>query len=136
MSTNTPSQNSVSGQGSSTVIEHSTNNGVHTIIKKHFNWNTMSRTKKFAIGTYIAGFLTANISFNYNTGRQALINHQNNPDNRYTDWEIVRYACEKQSWETFWNSVWWPSTIFSNITPWMVLKLNPKPTTSVIKGTD
>lgn len=107
--------------------------GVREITKiiTEIRWSKMSTKQKLFVGIYVAGFTTHAMFSSYNNGKTELLKYRDAPSTtKYTsEWEAVHDGCTSESSTIFWNSVFWPTAIYAQTVPSLVLFLNKKPET-------
>jgi len=104
-----------------------------TLYKKITNmkqtWSRLSPwTRRFIWGYLAVG--AVDMFYNtYNSGKSELLIHRQKLGKSLyqNDWDAVSYGCRKDSADRFFSSLFWPTSIYSNVMPHIVLGLNPPP---------
>jgi len=117
-------KNTNSYSGIDSTIKTTTNKQQGTI--ERIRKVNFSKRQKIGFGIYIAGFITANLFLTYNQGKTELIAYRKKmySTDCNSEWEAVCVGCSKDKLTTFMDSLLWPKSIFSQIVPYAVLKLN------------
>lgn len=81
--------------------------------------------------TYAAFIMLSFTISTYNDGKQALHNHRIHSNNgvygsEKEDFSETWIGCRKNMWENFFDGVFFPWHMVSNVVPYMVLKMNPR----------
>lgn len=114
--------------GKISIFETFKKNGYYQVIERNLNWKTMGRNTKIGLAIYGSGLIMSNIFHTYNNGKSALLQYHHSrhelPDNISSEWHAIQYGCKHNRCTVFWDSVWWPSTIYASVMPLFVLLLN------------
>ena len=103
-------------------------------LSKIMKWREWSRTTKYSVVFHSIGFLTNNIYNTYNNGKSSLLlyredgeifnNELNYGEKVETEWNAIKYGCNKHRGIIFWDSLVWPYRVLSSIIPSIVFSLN------------
>jgi len=120
------STTTIDEKGQKTTLYKQITNMKHT-------WSNLSpMTRRFVYGYLAVGAIDMFYQ-TYNSGTSELLSFRQKPNHHKNEWEAVKYGCSKDSGERFFSSLFWPTSIYSNIMPHIILRLNPPPTQSISK---
>ena len=122
---------SESGSIEESITKEFSENGTSVVKKINVfkNWSKMGTGMKVFLGTYFSLFTSSYIFSTYSDGKENLLLFREGKldSSILTDWQAAKLGCKKNVWRNFVESVIFPYTLFSNVMPSIVLKLNPKP---------
>ena len=82
------------------------------------------------IYSYFYGIIIYNIMMMYNDSKKKLIKYKNDKIDAYekihidNEWDAVKYGAYEKFIQNLFSAFIWPLTLFANIIPYIVLKLN------------
>lgn len=95
-------------------------------------FKNLSKQFKFKINLYVCSILLYNASLCWIDAKNKLIQYQENKLCEYekvkikNEWDAVKYGAYYNSVERFFETIFWPINIISNIIPYVVLNLYSK----------
>jgi hypothetical protein len=111
-----------------TEVKQEVKNGIFynqiTTIREHFS--KMNPLAKKALICYGSIMLCCYASYNYSDGVNALKKiREKNPNSNYEDeWKAIRNGIN--SYENFWDAMWFPFSITSKIMPAIIMTIHKK----------
>lgn len=118
---------SIEGEKIKTIISKKTEGGKNIIEKINIveTWKKLSKTQKNILISYLSVSAISFMFSTYSDGKEALLNYRNNKGSSSTsELQAVRYGCNKNILGNFCNGIFFPYTMFSNVLPYIILKLN------------
>jgi hypothetical protein len=104
-------------------------NGTFRTIKIiHTYWNNMPSNFRRFMSLYVFISAVCYALYNYNDGKNALLNYRrkrfsNNALSSIDEWNAIKDGIN--SFDNFWNALFFPWSFFGKIMPFVVLLLNP-----------
>jgi hypothetical protein len=115
----------MSSSGTTTGTRESIVNGFSVIETFKYQWENTDPAAKYATIVYLSLVTLTYFMTSYNRGKSALLlARRSKKTSREELWPIVHKACTEKFFTDFFESVIFPYTIISKITPTIVFWLN------------